>query len=109
MTVKIWDISTMKCVGSFHGHEGVVYSISWAPGDDERLVAGTSKARVFMWDARKGQVINRFKYVTQRHSYILVQTAFRFQEYFPYAHRYHYLGTIRKPSTNSPGTKTIST
>lgn len=73
-TVKIWDVSEMKahaypsypalvlrashacvqCVESLPGHEGVVYSIAWSPLNDDRLVAATAKAKIFLWDIGKG-------------------------------------------------------
>eukprot|EP01116_Phalansterium_solitarium_P012909 TRINITY_DN2963_c0_g1_i1.p1 TRINITY_DN2963_c0_g1~~TRINITY_DN2963_c0_g1_i1.p1 ORF type:complete len:1237 (+),score=444.65 TRINITY_DN2963_c0_g1_i1:142-3852(+) len=59
-TVKIWDVSTMKCIDSLPGHEGVVYSIAWSPLDDDRLLACSAKAKLFLWDTRKHQVLNRY-------------------------------------------------
>ncbi|XP_033097431.1 WD repeat-containing protein 17-like [Anneissia japonica] len=31
-TIKVWDVNTMTCALASHGNEGVIYSISWAPG-----------------------------------------------------------------------------
>ena len=31
-TIKVWDINTLTAVYTSPGNEGVVYSLSWAPG-----------------------------------------------------------------------------
>lgn len=31
-TIKVWDINTLTAVYTSPGNEGVIYSISWAPG-----------------------------------------------------------------------------
>uniref|UniRef100_A0A672ZD86 Uncharacterized protein n=1 Tax=Sphaeramia orbicularis TaxID=375764 RepID=A0A672ZD86_9TELE len=31
-TIKIWDTNTLTAVSTSPGNEGVVYSLSWAPG-----------------------------------------------------------------------------
>ncbi|XP_067662961.1 WD repeat-containing protein 17-like [Haliotis asinina] len=59
-TIKVWDINTMKAVFSSIGNEGVIYHISWAPGNLDCIAACTSKNGVFIWNIRKGKVIKRF-------------------------------------------------
>nr|KAI8756432.1 WD repeat-containing protein 17-like [Biomphalaria glabrata] len=58
-TVKIWDITTMTCLSSSPGNEGIIYHISWAPGDLEFIAGCTAKQGVFVWDVNKGKIIKR--------------------------------------------------
>ena len=51
-------------VNSSPGNEGVVYSLSWAPGDLNCIVASTSKHGMFIWDIGKGRIIQRFQDVS---------------------------------------------
>lgn len=42
----------------------MVYSLSWAPGDLNCIVASTSKHGMFIWDVGKGRIIQRFQDVS---------------------------------------------
>uniref|UniRef100_A0A8C3Y100 WD repeat domain 17 n=1 Tax=Catharus ustulatus TaxID=91951 RepID=A0A8C3Y100_CATUS len=59
-TVKVWDINTLSAVYTSPGNEGVIYSISWAPGNLNCIAGGTSRNGGFIWDVRKGKMITRF-------------------------------------------------
>ncbi|KAK3100008.1 hypothetical protein FSP39_013425 [Pinctada imbricata] len=59
-TIKIWDINTLSFVESSSGNEGVIYSLSWAPGDLNCIVASTSKNGMFIWDVDKRKIVQRF-------------------------------------------------
>ncbi|KAM8842635.1 WD repeat-containing protein 17 isoform 2-T2 [Synchiropus picturatus] len=59
-TIKIWDTSTLTAVNTSPGNEGVVYSLSWAPGDLNCIAGATSRNGAFIWDVRKGKIITRF-------------------------------------------------
>ncbi|NWW75943.1 WDR17 protein, partial [Climacteris rufus] len=59
-TIKVWDINTLSAVYTSPGNEGVIYSISWAPGDLNCIAGGTSRNGAFIWDVRKGKMITRF-------------------------------------------------
>ncbi|NXX90597.1 WDR17 protein, partial [Centropus bengalensis] len=59
-TVKIWDINTLTAVYTSPGNEGVIYSISWAPGDLNCIAGATSRNGAFIWDVPKGKMITRF-------------------------------------------------
>ncbi|NXB05389.1 WDR17 protein, partial [Cnemophilus loriae] len=59
-TIKVWDINTLSAVYTSPGNEGVIYSISWAPGDLNCIAGGTSRNGGFIWDVRKGKMITRF-------------------------------------------------
>jgi len=48
-TVKLWRTATMECVDTLRGQSGVIYAVSWSP-DGTRLVAGSSRAELFVWD-----------------------------------------------------------
>ncbi|XP_068448227.1 WD repeat-containing protein 17 isoform X2 [Clinocottus analis] len=59
-TIKIWDTDTLTAVYTSPGNEGVVYSLSWAPGDLNCIAGATSRNGAFIWDVRKGKIITRF-------------------------------------------------
>uniref|UniRef100_A0A671MYN2 WD repeat-containing protein 17-like n=1 Tax=Sinocyclocheilus anshuiensis TaxID=1608454 RepID=A0A671MYN2_9TELE len=59
-TIKAWDINTLTAVYTSPGNEGVVYSLSWAPGDLNCIAGATSKNGAFIWDVKKGKMITRF-------------------------------------------------
>uniref|UniRef100_A0A3P8W9Z8 WD repeat domain 17 n=1 Tax=Cynoglossus semilaevis TaxID=244447 RepID=A0A3P8W9Z8_CYNSE len=59
-TIKIWDTNTLTAVNTSPGNEGVVYSLSWAPGDLNCIAGATSRNGAFIWDVRKGKIITRF-------------------------------------------------
>ncbi|XP_061131267.1 WD repeat-containing protein 17-like isoform X4 [Syngnathus typhle] len=59
-TIKIWDTNTLTAVYTSPGNEGVVYSLSWAPGDLNCIAGATSRNGAFIWDIRKGKIITRF-------------------------------------------------
>ncbi|NXP61111.1 WDR17 protein, partial [Chloropsis cyanopogon] len=59
-TIKVWDINSLSAVYTSPGNEGVIYSISWAPGNLNCIAGGTSRNGGFIWDVRKGKIITRF-------------------------------------------------
>lgn len=61
--IKIWDTVQMKCVRDLVGQTGVLYGVSWAPGDatEHRLASSSSKGEVFIWDTNTGQVLKKLK------------------------------------------------
>uniref|UniRef100_A0A8C7QV99 WD repeat domain 17 n=1 Tax=Oncorhynchus mykiss TaxID=8022 RepID=A0A8C7QV99_ONCMY len=59
-TIKVWDINTLTAVNTSPGNEGVVYSLSWAPGDLNCIAGATSRNGAFIWDVKKGKMITRF-------------------------------------------------
>uniref|UniRef100_A0A8C1LVS5 WD repeat domain 17 n=1 Tax=Cyprinus carpio TaxID=7962 RepID=A0A8C1LVS5_CYPCA len=59
-TIKVWDINTLTAVYTSPGNEGVVYSLSWAPGDLNCIAGATSRNGAFIWDVKKGKMITRF-------------------------------------------------
>ncbi|XP_060780872.1 WD repeat-containing protein 17 isoform X1 [Neoarius graeffei] len=59
-TIKVWDINTLTAVYTSPGNEGVIYSLSWAPGDLNCISGATSRNGAFIWDVKKGKMITRF-------------------------------------------------
>ncbi|XP_047570070.1 WD repeat-containing protein 17 isoform X3 [Lutra lutra] len=59
-TIKVWDINTLTAVYTSPGNEGVIYSLSWAPGDLNCIAGATSRNGAFIWDVRKGKMVQRF-------------------------------------------------
>ncbi|XP_061439644.1 WD repeat-containing protein 17 isoform X7 [Rhineura floridana] len=59
-TIKVWDINTLTAVYTSPGNEGVIYSLSWAPGDLNCIAGATSRNGGFIWDVPRGKMITRF-------------------------------------------------
>ncbi|XP_062992231.1 WD repeat-containing protein 17 [Elgaria multicarinata webbii] len=59
-TIKVWDINTLTAVYTSPGNEGVIYSLSWAPGDLNCIAGATSRNGGFIWDVLRGKMITRF-------------------------------------------------
>ncbi|XP_039073152.1 WD repeat-containing protein 17 isoform X2 [Hyaena hyaena] len=59
-TIKVWDINTLTAMYTSPGNEGVIYSLSWAPGDLNCIAGATSRNGAFIWDVKKGKVVQRF-------------------------------------------------
>lgn len=56
--VKLWDLSTMTCIGTAGGTEGVLYCASWSPSDDRILTSSSSgKAIVMECSPGRGKVV----------------------------------------------------
>ncbi|RXN04458.1 WD repeat-containing 17-like isoform X1 [Labeo rohita] len=55
-TIKVWDINTLTAVYTSPGNEGVVYSLSWAPGDLNCIAGATSRNGAFIWDHGKNGI-----------------------------------------------------
>ncbi|XP_076467583.1 LOW QUALITY PROTEIN: WD repeat-containing protein 17-like [Babylonia areolata] len=60
-TIKVWDIMTMQTVMTSAGNEGIIYHISWAPGDLGCIACCTSKNGIFIWNLNKSKVIKRIQ------------------------------------------------
>ncbi|CAJ0947440.1 unnamed protein product [Ranitomeya imitator] len=65
-TIKVWDINTLTAVYTSPGNEGVIYSLSWAPGDLNCIAGATSRNGGFIWDVKKGKMIIRFNEDSKR-------------------------------------------
>ncbi|XP_060237772.1 WD repeat-containing protein 17 isoform X6 [Meriones unguiculatus] len=59
-TIKVWDINTLTAVYTSPGNEGVIFALSWAPGDLNCIAGATSRNGAFIWDIQKGKIIQRF-------------------------------------------------
>ncbi|KAK7820829.1 hypothetical protein U0070_024787, partial [Myodes glareolus] len=59
-TIKVWDINTLTALYTSPGNEGVIFALSWAPGDSNCIAGATSRNGAFIWDVQKGKVIQRF-------------------------------------------------
>lgn len=50
-TIKIWDTNTLTAVNTSPGNEGVVYSLSWAPGSSHtHICTHTAHTHKCMWN-----------------------------------------------------------
>ncbi|XP_035308719.1 WD repeat-containing protein 17 isoform X7 [Cricetulus griseus] len=59
-TIKVWDINTLTALYTSPGNEGVIFALSWAPGDLNCIAGATSRNGAFIWDVQKGKMIQRF-------------------------------------------------
>jgi len=60
-TVKVWSSVDLTPMATSTGNEGVIYSLSWAPGDQNCIACGTRRRGIFVWDVDKNKLVKRFK------------------------------------------------
>ncbi|XP_028833759.1 WD repeat-containing protein 17 isoform X3 [Denticeps clupeoides] len=77
-TIKVWDINTMTAVYTSPGNEGVVYSLSWAPGDLNCIAGATSRNGAFIWDVKKGKMITRFNEASKHLGFKVILVTYTF-------------------------------
>ena len=53
-TIKLWDLQTMQTIGSVACDE-VLYCASWAPGNDDRILACSSDGKIFILECTPGR------------------------------------------------------
>ncbi|VDD89409.1 unnamed protein product [Enterobius vermicularis] len=54
-TIKIWDMSTLKCLMVLRGHTGSVLCLQY---DDKIIISGSSDTSVRIWDVKTGSNLN---------------------------------------------------
>ncbi len=69
--IKVWDTQTMRLTATLSLSQTrssipddpaqIVYSISWAPGQDTRLVSAHANGDIVLWDYAKNKLMFRFK------------------------------------------------
>ncbi len=57
-TVNVWDMATGRNLHTFHGHQGIVWSIAFSP-DSQTLASGGADKTVAFWDLAKGTLRGR--------------------------------------------------
>ncbi|MEM8502277.1 MAG: NB-ARC domain-containing protein [Cyanobacteria bacterium P01_D01_bin.1] len=55
-TIKLWEISTGKCLQTLEGHQNWVMSVAFSP-DGQRLVSGSADRTIKLWDASTGECL----------------------------------------------------
>jgi WD40 repeat protein len=64
-TVKLWDITTGKCLKTLQGHTSWVNSVAISP-DGTTLVSGSADRTIKLWDIRTGECLKTLQGHTQR-------------------------------------------
>src|SRR5262249_10180915 len=59
-SIVLCDAATMKEIRMLSGHEGIVNSLAFAPGD-KTLASGGYDGKVFLWDAGSWQVRSKLQ------------------------------------------------
>ena len=59
-TLKLWDISTGKCIRTFEGHSGEVLSVAFSP-DRTLALSGSNDKTLKLWEISTGKCIRTFK------------------------------------------------
>ena len=70
--IKIWNTNTMKLLatlsqqvkrkpGEKTDNGQIVYCISWAPGDDVRLISSHANGDIVVWDYTKNKLLFKFR------------------------------------------------
>ncbi|CAO3617033.1 unnamed protein product [Cunninghamella blakesleeana] len=60
-TIKLWDLSTSKCVQNYTHHTNKVQSVSWHPTEPTVFISGSYDKTVCVLDARSPNQITRWK------------------------------------------------
>ena len=50
-SIKVWDVEMGKCVRTFNGHNGFVFSVKQHP-DNGVIISGSFDCTIKMWDVR---------------------------------------------------------
>ena len=68
--IKIWDMNSMKQISTLsqiipkkgeiqETNARVIYSISWAPGEDTRIATSHASGEITIWDYQKNKVLSK--------------------------------------------------
>ncbi|KAG1086784.1 hypothetical protein G6F42_020855 [Rhizopus arrhizus] len=60
-TVKLWDLTTSKCVQSYNHHTDKVQSVAWHPTEPTVFLSGSYDKTVCVLDARSPNEVTRWK------------------------------------------------
>jgi WD40 repeat protein len=59
-TLRIWNLRTGRCVRTFRGHTGEVWSVQWS-GNRRRILSGSDDTTIRLWDASSGRCLRVLK------------------------------------------------
>ena len=59
-TVKLWDVSTGRCIRTLTGHTRHIYSISFSP-DGQTVASGCADETARLWDVNTGECLKILK------------------------------------------------
>ncbi|KAF9579508.1 hypothetical protein BGW38_004205, partial [Lunasporangiospora selenospora] len=57
-TIKIWDLTTGRCLRTYTGHSASVLCLQY---DEERIVSGSSDTTIIVWDLDTGAILQRLR------------------------------------------------
>ncbi|KAI9360319.1 WD40-repeat-containing domain protein [Pilaira anomala] len=60
-TVKLWDLTTSKCVQSYNHHNDKVQSVAWHPTEPTVFISGSYDKTVCVLDARSPEQVTRWQ------------------------------------------------
>lgn len=59
-SIRLWDITTSKCVRELRQHTQAVYSVKFSP-DAKYLASGAFDGRIIVWNVEDGSVVRTFR------------------------------------------------
>ncbi|KAM9968136.1 hypothetical protein ACTFIW_002570 [Dictyostelium discoideum] len=60
-TLKVWDVTTTKCINTLSDHSGWVTTCEIMGSDGSKLLSGSYDKTIKYWDLQKGQKIKSFR------------------------------------------------
>jgi WD40 repeat protein len=59
-TVRLWDVSTGRCIRTLTGHTREIYAVSFSP-DGQIVASGCADETARLWDAKTGECLKILK------------------------------------------------
>jgi WD40 repeat protein len=70
-TVRVWEVSTGRCLQVLSGHVGPVWSVAWT-GNSDRVISGGADKTIRVWEIQTGRCLQ----VLAEHSLAVDRVAF---------------------------------
>ena len=59
--IKLWDLSTTKCLRTFTGHKGWVWNLIWVYNNQTQFLSSSNDCTIKLWDIRVNRCLRTYK------------------------------------------------